>query len=274
MRSGVLLRALVVSFVLALGVAAAACGGSSSSATSDEAGVVTGTGVQKTQTFDLSGFTSVRVSQGFSVVIEKGDSFAVSASVNENLVDHLQVEVQGDTLVIALDPAKTYRLADLSAQVTMPELAGLEVQGNADAYATGFKSKGDVSLKASGAGRISVDGMKAASATLAVSEGGMLGGKMVVSGALVMSAAGASQAIVAGAARTVELTADGASEVSLKDLAAVTASVTLSGGSRASVRASKTVDVSLAEASSLDLYGTAELGETNVQGASQINRIQ
>jgi len=264
------LRVVVVSLILVLGGAVAACGGSSSA----ESGVVTGTGVQKTRTYDFSGFTSVRVTHGFSVVIQQGDAFAVSASVDENLVQYLRVEVQGDTLSIGLDPSVTYRLTDVSAEVTMPDLSSLEVAEAADVYAVGFEVAGDLSLLVSGAGQLNVEGMKAANASLEVAGGGRLGGELTVGGTWTMKASEAGKAIFSGAARSVDLTASGASEVSLKNLAAKTASVTLTGASSASVRASRTLDVALAQASTLDYYGSAELGRADVTGASQINHIQ
>lgn len=269
MKAGVAVRRVVVSLVLLLALVAAACGESTV-----ESDAVTGSGSAATKTYTLSGFTAIQADQGFSVVVTRGESFAVSVSADENLVQYLTVEVRGDALYLGLDPAKTYRLANLKAEVTMPELSGVEVMRAADVFVEGFTTKGDLALKVADAGQLNVDALKAQSATLEVSGAGRLGGKLVVKGALTVSAAGGSQAILIGAARTVTLTASEASEVSLKGVASQTATVELTGGSRASVRASKTVNAALAEASALDYYGTAQLGEMNVAGASQVQHFQ
>jgi hypothetical protein len=258
-----------VSLVLLLGAVVAACGGATV-----ESDVVAGSGDTATKTYSLSGFTAVHADQGFSVVVKQGESFSVSASVDENLVQDLRVEVRGDALYIGLDPAKTYQAPSLTAEVTMPELSGAEVTAAADMFVEGFSAAGDLSFSVADAGRLNIDGIKAKDATLDVSGGGKLGGKLRLTGALTMTAAGASQAIVAGTARTVDLKAADASEVSLKSLAAQTATVELTGASRASVRASKTVNASLGGGSALDYYGTAELGEMNVVGASQIQHFE
>ena len=179
MRSGVVLRGVVVSLLVLLGVTGAACGGSGSSSGGD---AVTGSAGKATKKYDSTGFTAVHAAQGASVVVQQGDTFAVSVTVNENLVQYLTVEVQGDTLQIGLDPSQKYRLADLSAEVTMPDLSGIDVTEAADVLAKGFMSKGDLTLKVSGAGQLSMEGMKAADATLEVSGASRLGGRLVLTG--------------------------------------------------------------------------------------------
>lgn len=269
MRAGVVLRVIIVSLVLVLGTVAAACGGSTV-----ESDVVAGSGSTETKTYALSGFSAVHADQGFSVVVKQGESFSVSVSADDNLVQYLKVEVRGDALYIGLDPAKTYRAPSLMAEVTMPELSGAEVTRAADMFVEGFGAADDLRFAVADAGQLNIDGIKAKDATLEVSGAGKLGGKLKLTGSLTMTAAGASQAILAGTARTVDLKAADASEVSLKSLAAQTATVELTGAAKASVRASKTVNASLAGGSALDYYGTAELGEMNVVGASQIQHFE
>ena len=269
MRSRVLQRALILSVVLGLAVAAAACG-SSPKPTSD---VVTGSGVQKKKSYDLSGFTSVRVGEGVSAVIRPGASFAVSASANENAVQYLQVTVEGDTLVVGLDPAKKYELVDAYAEIVMPELASLEVTAGGDGYAEKFKAAGDIALTVSGTGQLNVERIRAGSASLKATGGGKLGGGIVVGDKLTVTAEG-SQVTLLGRARTVALTGSKGSVISLKNVAAQTVNVVLVDASKASVRASKTVNVAMAGASGLDYYGPAQLGKTDVTGASQLSHIE
>ncbi len=270
MRSRVLQRVLLLSVVLGLAVAAAACGGSSSTAASD---VVTGSGVQETKTYDLSGFTSVRVDKGVSTVVRRGHSFAVSASANENAVQYLRVSVEGDTLVVGLDPSKKYELVDASAEIVMPELSLLEVTAGGDAYAEKFTSTGDIAFTVSGAAQLNLERVRAASATMKASGGGKLGGGIVVSGALKVTAEG-SMVTLLGKARRVDLTGSRASMVSLKNVTAQTVNVVLVEASKASVWASKTVNVAMNGASGLDYYGPAALGKTDIAGVSQLNHIE
>lgn len=263
------MRSILVCLVLLLGAVAAACGGSTV-----ESDTVTGSGSRTTKTYALSGFTAVQADQGFSVTVKQGDSFTVSVSADENLLQYLTVEVREDALYLGLDPAKTYRLANLTAEVTMPELSGVEVTRAADMFVEGFASEGDLAFTVADAGQLNVDAIEARNAKLELSGASQLAGELTLKGALTMKAAGGSQAILVGAARTVDLTAADASQVSLKTFATRTATVELTGASKASVRASKTVNAALAEASVLDYYGSAELGEMNVVGVSQVQHFE
>ena len=270
MRSRVLQRALLLSVVLVLAVAAAACGGSSNEAAS---GVVTGSGVQKAKDYDFSGFTSVRVDKGVSATVRQGDVYAVSASTNENAVQYLKVTVEGDTLVVGLDPSKQYDLVDAYAEIVMPDLASLEVTAGGDAYAQRFAASGDVALTVSGAAQLNVDGMHVGSATVKALGGGKLGGGIIVDDTLTVASEG-SQVTLLGRALTVGLTGTKGSIVSLKNVVARTVNVVLTDASKASVRATKTVNVAMAGASGLDYYGPAKLGKTDITGASQLSHIE
>ena len=269
MRAGLAPRSVVVSLILLLAVVAAACGESTV-----ESDVVTGSGGSTTKTYALSGFTAVQADQGFSVAVTRGESFAVSVSAEESLIQYLEVEVRGDALYLGLDPSRTYRLATLTAEVTMPELSGVEVTRAADVFVEGFTTKGDLTFTVADAGELSIDALKAQDATFEMSGAARLGAKLALSGALSVTARGGSQAVLAGVARSVEVKASEASVVSLQGVAARTATVELTGASKTSVRASRTVNAAVSEASALDYYGTAELGEMNVAGTSQVQHIQ
>lgn len=269
MRAGVVARSVVVSLVLLFAVAVAACGESTV-----ESDVVTASGGSTTKTYALSGFTAVHADQDFSVAVTRGESFAVSVSAEESLIQYLTVEVRGDALYLGLDPSRTYRLASLTAEVTMPELSGVQVTGAADVFVEGFTTEEALTFTVADAGRLDIDALKAQDATFELSGASRLGGKLALAGALSVIARGGSQAVLAGVARTVDVQASEASLVSLQRVAARTATVELTGGSKASVRAGRTVNASLSEASAMDYYGTAELGEMDVAGMSQVQHIQ
>ena len=57
-----------------------------------------------TQDFDLANFSAVAAGSAFQVEITQSDSYSVSVTVNENLVERLDVGVSGNTLRISLKP--------------------------------------------------------------------------------------------------------------------------------------------------------------------------
>jgi hypothetical protein len=268
-RSVVPRSLLAAAVLLLLLVPLAACGGSAPGA-----GDVVGSSAQVTKTYDYSGFTAVQADQKFSVNVQQGKSFAVSVTVNDNLVQYLQVKVQGDTLHIGLDPGKSYRLADLTAEVTMPDVTAVTVNGAADAFVKGFTSGKSLTFKVGGAGKLSVSGLKAEAASFDVSGGSDIGGDLELTGDLAVTASGAAQGFITGSGRNVTLVASGAAVISLKRFTAHDADVSLSGASQAGVRATGTIDVQASEASTFIYYGPAKLGKTDVNGASQVSHIQ
>jgi len=71
---------------------------------------VYGSGTPVTKTYDYTGFTKVTVESGFVATVEWGDDFAVSVTVDDNLVkEHLKVELDGDTLRVGLATLWQYR---------------------------------------------------------------------------------------------------------------------------------------------------------------------
>ena len=101
MRSRVVLRGIiaVLPFLLCFLAGCSAIPGSG--------GEVTGSGTATVKRYDYSGFSSLRVDNAFSTTVNRGDAFSVEVSVDDNLIEYLRVELDGDTLHIGLDPSMT-----------------------------------------------------------------------------------------------------------------------------------------------------------------------
>ena len=99
----------------------------------------------------------MEISDTFEADLTAGDGYAVEVTVDDNLVDHLQVEQHGDTVKIGLKPFTAVGNAHLRARITLPTLAGLDVSGASRASVTGFRSDRNVQIKASGASEIRGD---------------------------------------------------------------------------------------------------------------------
>ena len=110
-----------------------------------------------TKDYDLGNFTAVNVGSAFQVEITQSDKYSVSVTVNENLVERLDVDVSGNTLRISLKPdIGLTGAATLKAKVTMPELTGLDLSGASRTTLAGFNS--DKSLKAEVSGASTLRG--------------------------------------------------------------------------------------------------------------------
>jgi hypothetical protein len=110
---------------------------------------VTGSGDVVTRTFDYQGFTVIEAGYGFGLEVTQGDQYSITVSVDDNVVDRLEVSKSGDTLSIGLDPG-SYNNMNLVARITMPDLNGIEFSGGSNGDISGFDSSHDFDVALSG----------------------------------------------------------------------------------------------------------------------------
>jgi hypothetical protein len=214
---------------------------------------ITGSGNVVTREEVFTDFDKVEVSHAFTVDISQGDSFRVVVRVDDNLVEYLEVVKQGDTLKIGLEPSplRNVRNATMEAEVTMPELTGLELSGASDGAVTGFKSSQPLDVKLSGASSLRGD---------------------IEAGDARFDLSGASSVTLSGSAKDVTIGASGASVIDLADFPVADAGVEASGASTATVNPSGSLDVGASGASHVYYVGNPTMGKIDTSGASSVER--
>lgn len=232
-------------------------------------GQVVGSGKPVTKQYDDAGFTRVSVDSGFDVTVTRGGAFAVSVTADDNVVEHLRVSVEGDTLHIGLEPNRAYRDTTLTATVTMPSLAGLEASGASKAAASGFASGDPLGLQVSGASRLALKGVRAGEVTVEVSGAGDLTGGLEAE-ALGGDVSGTGTVSLQGAAAKLQIGASGAGNLELGGMTAQDADLELSGGADAVVRVTGTLDVSASGGATLVYSGSPTLGRMEVSGGAEV----
>ena len=211
---------------------------------------IEGSGVPETRGFAVGRFDEIDISNTFDVEITVADGPpSVEVTVDDNLVDHLEVEVDGTTLSIGFQDGRYDPHVTPTAVVSVSELTALEVSGASAASVAGLDAA-DFELDVSGA-------------SLALVEGSMTN--------LAVAASGASSAVIEGVvANDVELDASGASDVDLSELTADEVAVDLSGASSANVGSVSTIDGVLSGASSLEASSDSDLS-VRTSGASIVD---
>jgi hypothetical protein len=190
----------------------------------------------------------VAAGSAFQVEITRSDTYSVAVTVNENLVERLDVGVSGDTLRIYLNPGIA-RNAVLKAKVTMPELTGLNLSGASRTTLSGFNS--DKSLKAE------------------VSGASTLRGDLTCDDAQ-FDVSGASKTQLQGSAQGLNIRASGASTVSFGSFNSKDTVVNASGASNVTVAASGSLDVEASGASTVRYAGEPAKFKVNSSGASSV----
>ncbi|MGE5228574.1 MAG: head GIN domain-containing protein [Deltaproteobacteria bacterium] len=252
--------------VLALALAAIGCDMPSTGGL----GQVTGSGTPVTETYDFTGFREVSADSGFTVTVTQGAEYAVSVTVDDNLVEeHLKVELDGDTLHLGLAPLWAYRDLILEATVTMPGLTGLEASGASTVSASGFASGDPLDLTASGASAVALTGVGAGEVGLELSGASRLEGELEAQ-ALAGGISGAGAVELRGSVQRLELDASGGSRFELVSLPAVDADLRLSGGSRGAVTVTGTLNADASGGSRLAYSGSPQLGSVDNSGGSVV----
>jgi hypothetical protein len=210
---------------------------------------IRGSGNVVTQEEAITGFDQLDVSDGFTVAVGQGDSFSVVIRVDDNLLEHVQVAKQGSTLQIGLIPGRFIQGGTLEAEVTMPELTGLDGSGGSHVTLSDFASGNTLEVDLSG--------------------GSHLGGH-IEAGDATFDISGGSHATLSGAAMDLRVDASGGSHARLGDMTVANADVDASGGSHVTVNASGELNAVANGGAQVRYLGNPTLGAIETEGSSSI----
>ena len=223
-----------------------------------------------TKHYDFTGVTKVTVDSGFKVDIDYGETSEVSVTVDDNLVEeHLEVELDGDTLRIGLADLWQYRDVTLRARVVMPRITGLEVSGASSVVVTKFASGDPLA-----AHRVRLECREPGRRARRHGDAGRLRGEPG------RGRGGDGRARRRGVRRERRRLAGSAGRTAAgrlrrqpprpPGLTAPDADLTLSGGSRGEVTVTGTLDAEASGGSRLEYAGDPELGDIDASGGSVV----
>lgn len=212
---------------------------------------ITGSGNVVSQEEAISDFDKVDISHSFSVDITQGEDYSVVIRVDDNLVEYLDVTKQGSILRIRFDPTRSFNIFDatMEAEITMPELTGLDLSGNSEARVSGFESSKSLTVDLSGNSNLRGD---------------------IQTGDARFDVSGNSSASLSGSAGDVSIDASGSSEVDLADFPGNNGEVRASGASTVTVNVSGRLDADASGSSDIYYLGNPELGRIDTSGSSSV----
>lgn len=255
---------LAVTFLVAVGwlVGAGGCG--------QVDNVVVGSGNLTTQELDLADFTKIEISHVFQARVTRSDSFSVSLTVDDNVLEYVTVRRSGSTLFVYLESGCTYIRTTKIIEITMPSLDRMSLSGASQGEVSGFRSSTSLELEASGASSFDIDDVKAGDTTFEVSGASYILGDIEIADG-VFNVSGASAVDLEGYAGDVSIVASGASRVDLADFLLSSATISVSGASGATINASDGIEGNVSGASVLTYIGNPAL-DINKSGDSTINQ--
>jgi len=190
-----------------------------------------GSGHLQTQQYNLTDFTAVSASGGFTVQVTQGSTYGVKVTTDDNLIQYLNVREEGNTLLLELKPGFGYQTTELKAEVTMPYLRSIYLSGGSTLTSQEFNSSDNLLVDLSGGSRVTM----------------------------------------AGSAKDLTVTASGGSNINLSNFTVQNASVDMSGGSQCIVNLNGTLNASLSGGSQLHYKGNPTLGRIDTSGGASIS---
>jgi hypothetical protein len=267
---------------------------------------IAGTGKIVEKTYDFKDFTGVEISNAIKYEITRADSFSVSVSTPEDLVDRLDVYQKGSIVYIGMKFG-LFTSTGTRAALTLPQLQHLSISGSSDGKATGFDSANELQINVSGASSLDAD-LQAGPVNMSVSGSSDISGRLTaantqinLSGAssLDMQLAtadadiraegssdirgslqarnvdfglsGASTIEINGSAAGTTIKASGASDMTCPQLSLQNVDVELSGASSASIQTGGQLNIDLSGSSDLTYTGNPTIGKIDVSGSSEVN---
>jgi hypothetical protein len=233
---------------------------------------ISGSGRLEATSYDFADFTEVDVSSAFDVDVTNADTFAVEVTVDDNIVENLDVRLDGETLRIGLKGPDSYRDVTLDAAIAMPALNRLKLSGASKAGLASFKSTDAMTIDLSGASAVTCSDVASGSATFKLQGASKMDCSDLQTANVSIDLQGASNLGLAGTGDDADIKAQGASQARLGDFSVADATLKLEGASSATVNASGTLDVDLAGSSDLVYLGEPSLGKTDLAGDSTLKR--
>ncbi len=118
---------------------------------------VDGDGDNVTQGFDVEGFNRIEISQAFEAEIVVGEETRVEVEVDEELIDRVDVVVDGDVLTVGLGGGLASTTGDLKVRITTPNLEAVAADGAAQAEIEGIDAT-SFELRLGGASQVTAEG--------------------------------------------------------------------------------------------------------------------
>jgi len=115
-------------------------------------------GKPQTQQENLSDFSILNIQSGFYAQISQGDSYSVSITGDNNVINRIDVNQTGNTLTIGLQLASIFNIGALKAQITMPDLQEIQLSGGASANVSGFQLTHQLLVSEQGGSRLQMNG--------------------------------------------------------------------------------------------------------------------
>lgn len=206
---------------------------------------VTGSGTLVSREITLNPFDTVEAGLHFDLRVRQGETYAVVITSDDNFIDFIDVDQDETKISLGLRPEYAYNIysTTLRAELTMPEVAGLYLNGSSHAELDNLKDVENFAAELTGSSSLSGE-LETEKAALSVN--------------------GSAFVKLSGSGAQLWLDSCGSSLADLSDFRAEEATVQASCASTTVVNATGSINVEAAQNSRVTYSGDPTLGEINV----------
>ncbi len=217
--------------------------------------VTRGSGVITTQNREVGGFDSVQVDGAGQIIILQGEEESLEIQAEDNIIDRLTSEVQGNTLVLGYRDS-VWRNSIIPTKriiytLTIDDLSEITINGAADLEIDSLET-GALALTINGAGQVTIDQLSAESLNVKI--------------------AGTTDMTIAGQVTQQLVSIEGAGNYKAGDLQTSTTSIEIDGLGSATVWASENLDISIDGGGNLRYYGSPNVTQ-EINGFGDIDNL-
>ena len=197
-------------------------------------------GPTKSQGFDLTGFTGVKVTGPDDVTIRRGDNFSIVARGPQAVIDELEIELDGETLSIGRKESMLRFDGDQAVEVTvvMPSLRAVHLTGSGAIDADAVEGEATEAV-VTGSGDLKIGALNGKNAKLRITGSGDL-------------------EVGGGAIGAGDYDVTGSGSIAAGDLAAATLDVSIAGSGDVDAKASDSADINILGSGDATIGGGAK----------------
>ena len=237
-RSRIALGALVASSLLFAGCRVNPFGG------------VVGSGNVKTETREVSNFTSVELNGSAELEITQGNTESLEVEADDNLLPLLTSEVRNGRLILGAKPNTSFRtFRRMVFRLTARNLNEIVASGSGSVTVRSFEAE-DLSLRLTGSGSIDIASLSARAVNVVAS--------------------GSGSVSLNGSADSQDVSVTGSGSYGADRFATQNATVTVSGSGSASVNVSGQLDATVTGSGSISYSGNPTVRKT-VSGSGSVS---
>lgn len=204
-----------------------------------------GSGNVITRDFEVQDFTRLYFSGIGKLIVQQGETEALSVEAEENVMDNIRVDVSGNMLEIGFRGGvfHTIPTRDIVFHLTVKELESITISGAGNLECDSLEVQ-SLEINSSGAGNIEL-GITADNLEIGIS--------------------GAGKVDLSGSVNTQALDISGAGSYNARDLESNQCEIDISGAGRAVVRVNEVLDIRISGLGSVEYYGSPSVTQ-NVSG--------